>query len=453
MTFGEKVYGNDRKVGLIEETVPVLNIKFGDGEIKNPKIKTIKDQELVYSYTIEQEDRGTLTIDTQNAFDGTKTVYDEVGNGTEVKQVGQITGNTITANDGLTIIKLNKTEITLDLNGTKEETITATVEPTERKITWSTSDEKVATVDENGKITAVAIGETLITAKAEDGATEECKVTVKDTTKGETKVTLNKENITLDLGGTKEEQLSATVTPTELEVTWISSDEKVATVDNTGKVTAIKVGTVEITAKAKDGTTAKCQVTVTDENETVIEPEEVKVNITNPTVAMDRTTEIQLKPEIVPSNSNTSTKLTYKSSNEEVATVDENGKVTIKAPGKTIITVITENGKLVSNNLTVVETKDLGENLMLGDVSQDGKVDSTDLLMILRYKAADASDLTGTKHQDWKLEEAVYVLGDIDADGTVDTTDILKIQRYIAYLKSDDVKQDHPDWEIKNDWE
>lgn len=90
---------------------------------------------------------------------------------------------------------------------------------------------------------------------------------------------------------------------------------------------------------------------------------------------------------------------------------------------------------------------------MLGDVSQDGKVDSTDLLMILRYKAADASDLTGTKHQDWKLEEAVYVLGDIDADGTVDTTDILKIQRYIAYLKSDDVKQDHPDWEIKNDWE
>lgn len=453
VTFGEKVYGNDRKVGLIEETVPVLNIKFGDGEIKNPKIKTIGEQELVYSYIIEQEDRGTLTIEAENAFDGTKTVYDEVGNKTEIKQAGQITGNTITANDDLTIIKLDKTEITLDLNATKEETITATVEPAERKITWSTSDEKVATIDENGKITAIAIGETIITAKAEDGATAECKVTVKDTTNGETKVTLNKENITLDLGGTKEEQLSATVEPTELEVTWTSSDEKIAKVDETGKVTAIKVGTAEITAKAKDGTIAKCQVTVTDENETVIEPEEIKVNITNPTVAIDRTTEIQLKPELVPSNSNTSTKLTYKSSNEEVATVDENGKVTIKAPGTTIITVITENGKLVSNNLTVVETEDLGENLMLGDVSQDGKVDSTDLLMILRYKAADASDLTGTKHQDWKLEEAVYVLGDIDADGTVDTTDILRIQRYIAYLKSDDVKQDHPDWEIKNDWE
>ena len=453
VTFGEKVYGNDRKVGLIEETVPVLNIKFGEGEIKNPKIKTIGEQELVYSYIIEQEDRGTLTIEAENAFDGTKAIYDEVGNKTEIKQAGQITGNTITANDDLTIIKLDKAEITLDLNGTKEETITATVEPAERKITWSTSDDKVATVDENGKITAVAIGETIITAKAEDGATAECKVTVKDTTNGETKVTLNKENITLDLGGTKEEQLSATVEPTELEVTWTSSDENVAKVDETGEVTAIKVGTAEITAKAKDGTIAKCQVTVTDENETVIEPEEIKVNITNPTVAIDRTTEIQLKPELVPSNSNTSTKLTYKSSNEEVATVDENGKVTIKAPGTTIITVITENGKLVSNNLTVVETEDLGENLMLGDVSQDGKVDSTDLLMILRYKAADSSDLTRTKHQDWRLEEAIYVLGDIDADGTVDTTDILKIQRYIAYLKSDSVKQDHPDWEIKNDWE
>ena len=79
-------------------------------------------------------------------------------------------------------------------------------------------------------------------------------------------------------------------------------------------------------------------------------------------------------------------------------------------------------------------------------------MDSTDLLIALRYKAESTSEKTRLKHQDWKMEDISYILGDIDANGTIDTTDILKIQRHLAYLKSEIVKGEHPDWKILNDW-
>ena len=452
VTFTEKIYSNEDAVGMIEDTVPVLNMQIGEGEIKNPKIKTIGEQELTYSYIVEAKDRGELKIDAEKAFDGTRNVYDEVGNKGEIIKGVEIEGEKVTINEDLTTIKLSKEETTLDLNKTKEETITATTEPKDAKITWSSSDEEVATVDENGKIVGVAIGETTITATAEDGAIAECIVTVKDTTNGETEVKLNKESIEIDLGGTKEEQLSATVTPNELEVTWTSSDEKIAKVDETGKVTGIKVGTAEITAKAKDGTKAICKVTVTDEKGAAIEPEEIEMNITNPTISMERTQELQLEIKIKPEGSNTNTKLTYKSSNEEVATVDENGKITIKGPGETIISVMTENGKIALTNVNVVKTIEEveGQDALLGDVTKDKKVDSADLLMVQRYKAIESSEKTKVKHQDWKIHDTVYLLGDIDGDGIIDTTDILQIQRYIAYQKSDTVKEEHPEWNINS---
>ena len=452
VTFTEKIYSNEDAVGMIEDTVPVLNMQIGEGEIKNPKIKTIGEQEITYSYVVEAKDRGELKIDAEKAFDGTRNVYDEVGNKGEIIKGVEIAGEKVTINEDLTTIKLSKEETTLDLNKTKEETITATTEPKDAKITWSSSDEEVATVDENGKIVGVAIGETTITATAEDGAIAECIVTVKDTTNGETEVKLNKENIEIDLGGTKEEQLSATVTPNELEVTWTSSDEKIAKVDETGKVTGIKVGTAEITAKAKDGTKATCKVTVTDEKGAAIEPEEIEMNITNPTISMERTQELQLEIKIKPEGSNTNTKLTYKSSNEEVATVDENGKITIKGPGETIISVMTENGKIALTNVNVVKTIEEveGQDALLGDVTKDKKVDSADLLMVQRYKAIESSEKTKVKHQDWKIHDTVYLLGDIDGDGIIDTTDILQIQRYIAYQKSETVKEEHPEWNINS---
>ena len=455
VTFSEKVYGNDSGVPLLTKTVPKLNISFGDGKVKNPEIKTINESEhyLIYRYIIQSDDRGTLKVNPSEAFDGSQNIYDSVGNGTVLVAGPALTGSSISANADLAVVTLNKTELTLDLNGTKEETLVATTKPEGLEITWSVADDKVATVDsKTGKVTAVAIGETTVTATAPDGTTATCKVVVKDTTKGETKLTLNKTQLELDLSGTKEEQLKATVEPTDMEVTWTSSNIKVATVDSkTGKVTAVGVGNATITARTQDGTTATCKVTVKDSAPTEIEPTGIEFLTVNPSVILGRTEELQMQTRLTPSNCNTNTGITYESSNEEVATIDPNGKVTIKAVGTTVITATTENGKSVSTNLTVIE-KTSENTTALGDVTGDTKIDSSDLLSMLRHVAASASSDIKSKHQDWLIQGDSYVIADIDGNGRIDITDVLKLQRHIAFTKSEVVQKNHPDWEIKSDW-
>ena len=455
VTFNEKVYGNDSGVPLLTKTVPKLNISFGDGKVKNPEIKTINESEhyLIYRYIIQSDDRGTLKVNPSEAFDGSQNIYDSVGNGTVLVAGPALTGSSISANADLAVVTLNKTELTLDLNGTKEETLVATTKPEGLEITWSVADDKVATVDsKTGKVTAVAIGETTVTATAPDGTTATCKVVVKDTTKGETKLTLNKTQLELDLSGTKEEQLKVTVEPTDMEVTWTSSNIKVATVDSkTGKVTAVGVGNATITARTQDGTTATCKVTVKDSAPTEIEPTGIEFLTVNPSVILGRTEELQMQTRLTPSNCNTNTGITYESSNEEVATIDPNGKVTIKAVGTTVITATTENGKSVSTNLTVIE-KTSENTTALGDVTGDTKIDSSDLLSMLRHVAASASSDIKSKHQDWLIQGDSYVIADIDGNGRIDITDVLKLQRHIAFTKSEVVQKNHPDWEIKSDW-
>ena len=452
VTFSERVYSNNTGVPILTKTAPKLNISFGDGEIKNPQIKTIDSngQYLIYRYIIQDDDRGNLKINPSQAFDGSQNIYDSVGNGTVLTAGVDLTGNNVTANADLAIIKLNKTELVLDLNGTKEETLSATTTPDGIEITWSVEDDKVATVDsKTGKVTAVAMGETTITATAPDGTKATCKVTVKDTTKGETKLTLNKEEIELDLSGVKEERLRASVVPSDMPLTWTSSDTKVATVDNkTGNVTAVGKGEAIITVKAQDGTKATCKVTVIDSDPKEIEPTGIEFLTINPTVILGRVPTLQMQTRLIPSNCNTNMGITFESSNEEVATVNLSGIVTIKSVGTTVITATTENGKSVSTNLNVIEIND-EENILLGDVTGDGQVDSSDLISMLRHVAASASSDIRIKHQDWLVQGDSYTVIDVDGNGRVDITDVLKLQRHIAFTKSETVQQKHPDWEIK----
>ena len=452
VTFSERVYSNNTGVPILTKTAPKLNISFGDGEIKNPQIKTIDSngQYLIYRYIIQDDDRGNLKVNPSQAFDGSQNIYDSVGNGTVLTAGVDLTGNNVTANADLAIIKLNKTELVLDLNGTKEETLSATTTPDGIEITWSVEDDKVATVDsKTGKVTAVAMGETTITATAPDGTKATCKVTVKDTTKGETKLTLNKEEIELDLSGVKEERLRASVVPSDMPLTWTSSDTKVATVDNkTGNVTAVGKGEAIITVKAQDGTKATCKVTVIDSDPKEIEPTGIEFLTINPTVILGRVPTLQMQTRLIPSNCNANMGITFESSNEKVATVNLNGIVTIKAVGTTVITATTENGKSVSTNLTVIEIND-EEDILLGDVTGDGQIDSSDLISMLRHVAACASSDIRIKHQDWLVQGEAYTVMDIDGNGRVDITDVLKLQRHIAFTKSESVQQKHPDWEIK----
>ena len=142
-------------------------------------------------------------------------------------------------------------------------TITATVKPEDafnRTVTWSSSDPSIATVDENGTVTAIAKGEAIITAESADGVKAECKVTVE---KKVAAIELSESEKTVFVGDTF--TITATVKPEDAfnrTVTWSSSDPSIATVDENGTVTAIAKGEATITAESADGVTAECKVTV-----------------------------------------------------------------------------------------------------------------------------------------------------------------------------------------------
>lgn len=159
-------------------------------------------------------------------------------------------------------VTLNKTE--LSLTEGDSETLVATVKPddaTDKTVTWSTSDATIATVDNNGKVTAVKEGAVTITAKA-GGQKATCKVTIVTTIVPVSSITLDKTSIEIKEG--ENAVLTATVGPenaTYKTVTWKSSDESIATVDTNGKVSAIKTGVAIVSAQA-GSLTATCTVVV-----------------------------------------------------------------------------------------------------------------------------------------------------------------------------------------------
>ena len=251
----------------------------------------------------------------------------------------------------VTGIKLNKTSITIEKG--KSEKLMATISPnnsTNKSVTWTSSDTKVATVS-NGTVKAVAAGTATITAKTSNGKTATCKVTVKNPVVAVTGIKLNKTSINLEKGKTT--TLTATISPsnaTNKTLKWTSSNTKVATVSN-GKITAKAAGTATITAQTANGKKATCKVTVN--NPKTVNPTSVKLSKTSVTLYKGKTT--TLKATVNPSNA-TNKKVTWKTSNSKVATVS-NGKITAKAAGTATITVQTANGKKATCKVTVKNPK------------------------------------------------------------------------------------------------
>lgn len=171
--------------------------------------------------------------------------------------------------DYISVEKITLNLTTLTLNIGEIETLTATVAPgdaTNGSVTWSSSNYEIASVDETGKVTAHSEGEATITVTANDNNKKaSCVVTIKKNVIPVEKVILNTTTLTLDIGET--EKLTATITPenaTNKTIIWSSSDDKIASVDETGKVVAHTEGKVTIIASLHDSKlTAFCDVTVT----------------------------------------------------------------------------------------------------------------------------------------------------------------------------------------------
>ena len=247
------------------------------------------------------------------------------------------------------VIKVTKISLSASTLLTKvgrTEKITATVTPdtaTDKTIKWTTSNKNVATVSTDGVVTAKAAGTAIITATAADdsGVKATCKITVTNPVVKVTKVTLNKTTASVVKGKTL--TLTATVTPTNAtnkNVTWKSSNTKIATVDGNGKVTAVAAGTATITctAKADKSKSATCKITVTNP---AVKVTKLRMNKTSVDLLKGKT--VQLKVTVTPSNA-TNKAVTWTSSNKKIATVTSNGLVKAVRTGTVTITAKAKDG-------------------------------------------------------------------------------------------------------------
>ncbi len=206
------------------------------------------------------------------------------------------------------------------------------------KVTFKSSNKKVATVTSKGVIQGVKKGNATITGTVKGGAEVVYEVQV---VAAPNRVKLDKSSISL---GVKESILMTPTIPdgTHASFTWSTSDKTVATVSKTGKITGRKAGKATVTVKTQNGKTAKVtvkvlkapsKVTLDKNSASLMEGESLKLKVTLP--------------------SNTYSKITWSSSNNGVATVSAAGKVTAVAAGTATITARTFNNKKATCKVTV----------------------------------------------------------------------------------------------------
>ena len=237
--------------------------------------------------------------------------------------------------------------------------LTATVSPanaTNKTVNFSSSNESVATVDANGNITAVKAGSAYIYAKSVDGPYASTYVTVKQKSTPKPPAEVKVTNITLDtrylrLNAGETRELGFTVYPynaTDKTLTWTSSNEDVATVEN-GVITAIGRGSAYITATSTNGVQTTCYVDVYGDAKPVkvtglyFADRQLSLN-----VGETKAASVLFTP-----NNATDKTVTYSSLNNSIATVDADGNITAVKPGSVYIYARSVDGPYAYLQVTV----------------------------------------------------------------------------------------------------
>ena len=357
------------KTDITGITLNKTSVTVEEGKTESLTATVAPDDATDKTVTWTSSDTGIVTVDEEGKITavavGNAVIIVTATNGTESAGDDKTTTCIVnvvaagTPKTDVTGVTLTKTET--NIREGEIENLKYTVAPddaTDKTVTWKSSDETVATVDNSGKVTAVAAGTATITVTATNGTedtaddkTATCEVTVTAATEPKTDitgVTLDKMELTVEEG--KTETLAATVAPEDAsskDVIWSSSDETIATIDADGVVVAVKAGTATITVTATNGTedtaddkTVTCEVTVT---EAAVKTDITGITLDKTTVSLEVEQTETLTVTVEPEEATDKT-LTFKSSDEKIATVDEEGKITAVAEGSTVIIVTADNG-------------------------------------------------------------------------------------------------------------
>ena len=369
--------------GLTSDETPVTNITITPAELSITKIGSVKklnasiepslatDQAILWKSDHPEiaavSNKGAVMAVSKGTAIITAMAAD--GSGVSKSVTVTVTDSDVTDPVKVSSIVLEPDTLTFNKLNTKK-TIRASVQPEDadnKNIEWSSNNETVATVSQTGEVTAKANGTAKITATAADGSgvKAEAEVEVNDPDEVPavkvTKITFSPKSLTFDKIGDKK-TITATVLPADAankNLTWSSDNETVATVSQTGEVTAKANGTAKITAAAMDGSNVKAEarVIVNDPDAApeikvtsiVLDPE----SLTFDKIGEEKMIEAQVKPSNA-SNLN----VVWKSENEDIAKVSEEGVVTSVADGETKIIAEAADGSGVEAEAAVkVDTK------------------------------------------------------------------------------------------------
>lgn len=237
----------------------------------------------------------------------------------------------------VTQITLNRTSVTLETG--QSLTLTANILPvnaTNKTVIWKSGNPEIVSVTGNGTIKGQKAGTAIITASSNNGKTASCTVTVRAPQKP--KVRLNVKSARMQRGKSTAAIKASGLIAGDSIKTWSSSRPSIASVTHKGKITAKKTGSARITVKTKLGATATCKIKVV---KGVVKTTKITANTKR--VTLKKSKSFQLKITRKPITA--SDKITYKSSNSRIASVNRAGKIKARKKGRCQITIKTSGGK------------------------------------------------------------------------------------------------------------
>lgn len=254
-------------------------------------------------------------------------------------------------------------------------------------VSWASSNTKVATVDENGLVTGVSRGIATIKATAIDGSGRNANFSV-TVQQQPTAITLNEMNFVVNMGSHK--TLKATVQPNNTnnkKVVWSSSDESIAKVNSSGRVTPVSVGSCTITCQSVDFPEVSASATVN------VHQLVTKIVFAEKEVAFDVNTSLQVFWEVSPQTA-TNPAVTFSTNKESIATVDENGLITGHKRGECYITAKAVDGSNKSARIKVIVMQPVEGVHMKNDTLNVGVAESIRATAVLEPSDASNTNMT-----------------------------------------------------------
>ena len=363
-------------------TTTLKDVEYETGLVRvklNPENPTVDKTLTVSSSNPEVADATTSGYNDQFRIsfwkEGTATITASVAGKTATCKVTILSES---GEVGLESIQLNKTELRTTEGDKNKLTVSYNPNNTtvDKTVAWTSSDNKVATVDEYGNVTSVGAGTATITATVA-GKTATCKVTVTKKEVALESIKLNKTAVSGKVGDSEKLTVSYNPNNTTVDktVAWTSSDKRVATVDKNGNVEMVGVGSATITATVA-GKTATCKVTVSKKE---VALESIKLNKTAVSGKIGDSEKLTVTYN--PNNTTVDKTVAWTSSDKKVATVDKNGNVEMVGVGTATITA-TVAGKTATCKVTVSKKEVALESIKLNKTAVSGKIGDSEKLTV-----------------------------------------------------------------------